>query len=143
MGYGNYRAKKTLYNGTWYDSNLEARVAEALDALGFTWEYHRQCFRDRRFPYGQYTPDFHLPNSDTYIEVCGVYDERHEANVRVLCEILGVAAPNDTRMLVVCGREGGTTSHRSGGGARQGSPYVWRAADGRASTELMALAGVR
>lgn len=85
----NIRAKKTYYNGTWYDSNAEAKVAEALDDIGLVYEYHRQCFRDKRFPWGQYTPDFHLPNTDTYIEVAGVFDQRHRGNLTTFCEIVG------------------------------------------------------
>lgn len=100
--YGRYRAKKTNYHGTWYDSMLEAKVAEAMDDLGIVHEYHRQAFRDRSFPYGQYTPDFHVPDyrkvegwagdgplNDMYVEVCGVFDERHRGNVEALAAILG------------------------------------------------------
>lgn len=85
----NIRAKKTYYRGAWYDSNAEAKVAEALDDIGIVHEYHRQCFRDKRFPWGQYTPDFHLPNTDTYIEVAGVLDQRHRGNLATFCEIIG------------------------------------------------------
>lgn len=91
----NFRAKKTYYSGTWYDSNTEAKVAEALDDIGIVYEYHRQCFRDKRFPWGQYTPDFHLPNSDTYIEVAAVFDQRHRGNLTTFCEIIGSNDPNN------------------------------------------------
>lgn len=84
----NYKAKKTYYRGTWYDSNTEAKVAEALDDIGIAYEYHRQCFRDKRFPYGQYTPDFHLPNTDTYIEVAWALDQRHRGNLTTFCELV-------------------------------------------------------
>lgn len=99
MGYEKYKAKRTFYGGTWFDSNLEARTAESLDALGISWEFHADCFRDRRFPYGQYTPDFKL-GGGAYVEVAGVFDDRHRRNVRTLCEILGSPADNPLVMVV-------------------------------------------
>lgn len=144
MGYETYQAKRTFYRGTWYDSNLEARVAESLDALGVAHEYHRQCFRDARFPWGQYTPDFHLPNEGAYVEVAGVFDERHQRNVATLCDIMGVRSPRDHRVLVVGGGQAGfTMAYRAGGDGLQGVPHEWRAPDGRGSCDLMRLAGVR
>ncbi len=87
-GYDKYKAKKTNYNGTWFDSNLEARTAEALDKLNIRWTFHENCFRGGMFPKGVYTPDFCLPDLRTFIEVAGVFDERHEGNVRVLADLL-------------------------------------------------------
>lgn len=98
MGYEQYRAKRTFYKGIWFDSNLEARTAEALDALGIQWQFHADCFRDSRFPYNQYTPDFKLADG-RYIEVAGFFDERHEMNARVLSMLLG--AGGDKPMLIV------------------------------------------
>jgi hypothetical protein len=100
MGYGKYQAKATNYHGTWFRSNLEARVAQAFDRLQIAWEYERQCFRDERFPYDQFTPDFHLPANDIYVEVCSELDERHRANVRVLCEIVGSVEEGPTVAVV-------------------------------------------
>lgn len=100
MGYGRFDAKATNYKGVWFKSNLEARVAQAFNTLGIAWEYERQCFRDERFPYDQYTPDFHLPNTDAYVEVCGVMDERHTRNATVLCEIIGSTRSNPRFMVI-------------------------------------------
>lgn len=91
--YGTYQAKRTFYNGVWFKSNLEARVAEALDDLGVRWEYETRCFRDRRYEGGQYTPDFWLPECFAYLEVAGVIDERHMNNALVFCETQNVVNP--------------------------------------------------
>ena len=82
MNYGKYQAKKTFYNGVEFKSNLEARVAERFDELGIEWQYEPRCFRDKNFAGGQYTPDFYLPDSDLYIEVAGIIDDRHIQNFR-------------------------------------------------------------
>lgn len=106
MGYGQFKAKKTFYSGVWFDSNLEARTAEALDALGIQWEFHADCFRDRGFPYGQYTPDFKLGDG-RYVEVAGVFDERHSRNAQTLARLLG--AGGDAPMLIVVNGNGDCT----------------------------------
>ena len=111
-----YKAKKTFYRGTWYDSNTEAKIAEALDDMGMVYEYHCQCFRDKRFQYGQYTPDFHLPNTDTYIEVAGVLDQRHRGNLTTFCELVGSYDPgNAWRVWFVDGNGNAYACHLSQG----------------------------
>ena len=100
MGYEQYKAKKTWYNGEEFESNLEARVAEALDELGIEWEYHDRCMRGGRFPYRQYTPDFRLVDSDLLIEVAGIFDERHQNNAIVACQMLRSAHDNVRLVLV-------------------------------------------
>ena len=94
------KAKKTLYKGIWFKSNLEARVAEAFDKLQVEWSYEHMCFKDFRFHGGQYTPDFYLAKQDLYVEVAGVWDERHVDNARVLTtdyglELMGVDGDGD------------------------------------------------
>lgn len=102
MPYDNtIQAKKTYYRGTWYDSNTEAKIAEAFDDLGIVYEYHRQCFRDKRFPYGQYTPDFHLPNTDQYVEVAWALDQRHRGNLTTFCEMMGYTDADGTKALFI------------------------------------------
>ena len=96
--YSDYKAKKTFYRGKWYDSNFEAKVAESLDDHGVAYEYQRQCFRDKSFPWGQFTPDFHIPDArnslgidtgmDFYVEVAGVFDGVHKAKVDTLSRML-------------------------------------------------------
>ena len=102
LSYGDYKAKKTYYGGTMFDSNLEAKTAQALDALGVKWSFHEVCFRDSDFPYGQYTPDFHLEERNAFVEVAGVFDERHKKNVYTLCKILG-SESDDPCVIVVDG----------------------------------------
>lgn len=71
---------------------MEAKVAESLDAHGVPWEYEPCCFRDSRFSYGQYTPDFRIPESEkqtpVFIEVCGEYDDFHKGKCETLARII-------------------------------------------------------
>lgn len=83
--YDEFQPKVTNYNGKWFESNLEARTAEALDSLGIKWHYESRCFRNRKYRGGQYTPDFYLPDLYTYIEVVGKIDERHWKNAELFC----------------------------------------------------------
>lgn len=85
------QAKRCLYNGTWFKSNLEGKVAEALDRLGAEWQYEPVVVRGRDFIGGQYTPDFFLPASSCYLEVAGRWDERHDANARAFFREAGCA----------------------------------------------------
>lgn len=99
MGYEQYKPKRTLYEGTWFDSNLEARVAEALDRLGIGWWSKDVCLRGGRFPYGQYTPDFRL-STGLLLEVAGVFDARHQGNALVACDLLGSTREHPTLVMV-------------------------------------------
>lgn len=85
-----YQAKKAYYKGIEFKSNLESRVAQAFDILGIKWQYESVVFRGPDFnpPRYQYTPDFYLPTVGRYVEVCGVYDERHKNNLYALCKEL-------------------------------------------------------
>lgn len=78
---------KTKYNGTWYKSRLEAKVAEAMDDLGIEWEYEKYKFVDKRYQGGQYTPDFKIPRDHIYIEVVGKIDIRHRRNAMQFVEL--------------------------------------------------------
>lgn len=92
--YAKYKPKRTLYRGTWFKSNLEARVAESLDALEIEWEYETVCLRGAKYPYGQYTPDFWLPELHAHVEVTGRIDEKHLSNALAACDDLGVENPD-------------------------------------------------
>lgn len=92
--YARHPAKKTKYAGIWFKSNLEAKTAEALDAIGVKWLYEPMCFRDSRYSGGQYTPDFWLPDDCVYIEVVGKIDDRHLENGLVFCELENVIRPD-------------------------------------------------
>lgn len=74
------QAKRCLYRGTWFKSNLEGKVAESLDRLGIRWQYEPVVVRGPQFVGGQYTPDFYLPEMICYVEVAGVWDDRHARN---------------------------------------------------------------
>ena len=142
MGYEEHKAKQTHYGGIWFDSNMEAKTAESLDILGIPFEFHTKCFRDRRFPYKQYTPDFYLPSTDAYIEVCGVFDKRHEDNVRTLCDILQVGTDGAPRVMVVGSGTGFTEGCYIDEGRLVMRPVSWHTDDGRTSCDLFWLVGL-
>ena len=78
---GRLKAKRTYYDGRWYDSKLEASVAKALDAAGMPYEVKPTTFMGSGYSGGQYTPDFFLKAcGGIFLEVCGVFDERHQRN---------------------------------------------------------------
>ena len=79
------QAKRCLYNGIWFKSNLEGKVAESFDNLGIEWQYEPVVVRGPQFVGGQYTPDFYLPELNIYIEAAGVWDEKHESNAAEFC----------------------------------------------------------
>lgn len=74
------KPKATLYGGTMYRSMAEAKTAESLDRLGLAFEYEQAAARGPRYVGGQYTPDFWVPGLNAYIEVAGVWNERHMLN---------------------------------------------------------------
>ena len=74
------QAKRCLYDGTWFKSNLEGKAAESFDNLGIRWQYEPVVVRGSQFVGGQYTPDFYLPDMLCYVEVAGVWDDRHARN---------------------------------------------------------------
>ena len=74
------KPKKTVYRGQTYRSMAEAKTAEALDRLGLQFEYECAAARGPQYVGGQYTPDFWVPELNAYLEVAGVWDERHKVN---------------------------------------------------------------
>lgn len=84
-----YESKKTFYDGKWFRSSLEARVARALNTLAIPYEYEKQKFEDGCFEHDCYTPDFYLPEQRVYIEAAGNWDNRHinqAANFYSFCD---------------------------------------------------------
>lgn len=73
------QAKRCLYDGTWFKSNLEGKAAESFDNLGIRWKYEPVVVRGSQFVGGQYTPDFYLPDMLCYVEVAGAWDGNHYA----------------------------------------------------------------
>lgn len=63
------KAVRTIYGGVEYDSGLEAKYAEAFDALGIRFDVKPKRFNGNGF---QYRPDFYLPDLGTYFEVKGL-----------------------------------------------------------------------
>lgn len=62
------QAITTYYNGYKFRSRLEARWAVFFDAMGITYEYEPEGFKT---PYGNYLPDFYLPQLRAWMEVKG------------------------------------------------------------------------
>lgn len=63
------KAIDTFYNGYLFRSRLEARWAVFFDALKIEYEYEKEGYE---FSDGtRYLPDFHLPDSNTFVEVKG------------------------------------------------------------------------
>ena len=65
-GHTGPKAINTIYKGYRFRSRLEARWAVVFDALGVEYEYEPQGFDLRGV---LYLPDFHMPQSDYWIEV--------------------------------------------------------------------------
>ncbi|MCY0928354.1 hypothetical protein OTB20_19555 [Streptomyces sp. H27-H1] len=62
-------ARPTVYRGTTFRSALEASWAASLDNLAIAWEYEPTTVT---LPSGiRYIPDFHLPETGTWLEVKG------------------------------------------------------------------------
>ena len=58
--------KKIKYNGIWMRSTWEVAYAKWLDKQNIKWLYESKVFDLGNCTY---TPDFYLPESDTYIEI--------------------------------------------------------------------------
>ena len=65
--------KRIKYKGIWMRSSWEVAYAKYLDKQDIKWLYE-----PKTFDLGDttYTPDFYLPESDTYIEIKGYWNER-------------------------------------------------------------------
>lgn len=58
------------YNGIWFRSSYEVAYAKWLDRLNIKWLYEKGTFDLGNCTY---TPDFYLPESDTFIEIKGYW----------------------------------------------------------------------
>ena len=104
------KAIPTTYKGIEFRSKLEAKYAQALDMLGIVWEYEGHGFR---FDDGTcYSPDFYMPEIDTYLEVKGVMDEASQHKVEL-------TASEAHKRIVVGGPDGTLTMYT---GPRPGEP---------------------
>lgn len=65
--------------GVRFRSSLEAAWATFFNDCNEPWEYEQYTFTVGNN--ARYTPDFYLPDSDTFIEVKGAHDERLEKAV--------------------------------------------------------------
>jgi len=60
--------KRIKYNKIWMRSTWEVAYAKYLDKQGTKWLYESKTFTLKNTTY---TPDFYLPESDTYVEIKG------------------------------------------------------------------------
>jgi hypothetical protein len=60
--------KKIKYKGIWMRSSWEVAYAKWLDEKEVKWQYESETFNLGKCTY---TPDFYLPETDTYIEIKG------------------------------------------------------------------------
>jgi len=72
----------TEYRGIRFRSKLEAQWAKLLDHFQIKWDYEPDGFEFRDGT--MYLPDFWLPESETFLEVKGIMDERDMHKVRML-----------------------------------------------------------
>jgi len=108
------KAIPTTYKGIEFRSKLEAKYAQALDMLGIVWEYEGHGFR---FDDGTcYSPDFYMPEIDTYLEVKGVMDEASRHKVEL-------TASEAHKRIVVGGPDGTLTMYN-------GTSSAWDPASG-------------
>lgn len=97
-GLGGYRPhpnRGTRYNGTWFDSKWEVRVAETLDLHGIKWERPRTGFvwNDHG---NKYYPDFYLPDYEVYLDPKNSYLQKADKQ-----KIESATERNGIRVLVL------------------------------------------
>lgn len=67
MSIGESYGTPATYNGQYFDSQTEAAWAAYFDVVGMEYEREPECFQlDKNT---LYTPDFYLPDQNTYVEV--------------------------------------------------------------------------
>lgn len=66
--YRPHAIKKWFYKDIWFRSSWEMKFARYLDNLKIEWNYESKTF-DTSF--GHYTPDFWIPNWNSFVEVKG------------------------------------------------------------------------
>ncbi|MBM6756745.1 hypothetical protein H6A18_09545 [Collinsella tanakaei] len=74
------KPKITYFMGERYRSMAEAKTAESLHRLGLAYDYEAAAARGPQYIGGQFTPDFFVPEMNMFMEVAGVWDERHRLN---------------------------------------------------------------
>ena len=71
--------KGSYYNNIWMRSSYEVAYAKYLDKQGIKWLYESKAFD---LGNTTYTPDFYLPESDTYIEIKGYWRDKCKEKFR-------------------------------------------------------------
>jgi hypothetical protein len=70
FGKPSHHGKREKYNNILMRSSYEVKYAKYLDKQGITWLYESKTFDLGNCTY---TPDFYLPETDTYIEIKGYW----------------------------------------------------------------------
>ena len=73
--------KRIKYKKIWMRSTWEIAYAKYLDNLNIKWQYESKVFN---LGDTTYTPDFYLPESDTYIEIKGWMRKQTEEKIKKL-----------------------------------------------------------
>jgi predicted nuclease of restriction endonuclease-like RecB superfamily len=71
-------SKRIKYKGIYMRSSWEVAYAKYLDKQGIKWQYEPKTFDLGKTTY---TPDFYLPDSDTYVEIKGYF--RNKAKIKI------------------------------------------------------------
>lgn len=96
--------KREDLNNTYFRSSWEANMARYFNFAKIEWEYEPKCFIFPNIRRGNvsYTPDFYLPETDTWIEVKGWMDtksitklKRFEKNFPEEFKKLEIIGPNE------------------------------------------------
>ena len=76
-------SKKIKYNNIWMRSSWEVKYAKYLDEHNIKWLYE-----SKTFDLGDctYTPDFYLPETDTYVEIKGYLRKIAENKIKLFSE---------------------------------------------------------
>lgn len=111
------RGLPTVYGGVRFRSRLEARWSYQLSAADLRWEYE-----PRRFLLSggrRYTPDFHLPDHDLWIEIkpasTAYVASDSEELAAALSRLSEVARMTGDRVALFIGEAGGKSYYASNG----------------------------
>ena len=73
-------SKYNKYKGMWFHSSWESKFARFLDVRKIKWLYESKTFDLGEMTY---TPDFYLPETDTYIEIKGYWRPDAEKKFKI------------------------------------------------------------
>jgi len=75
-----WRGKGEYYKGIWLRSSYEVKYAKYLDKNNIKWQYEPKTFD---LGNTTYTPDFHLLEKNTYIEIKGWFTDKAKNKIEI------------------------------------------------------------